>query len=191
MLRKVFSWFENQKMDIIMLQETFCTDKLEPYVRASWEGKVKLSLTDSSHSRGVAILFNKNFAGNILGSYSSTDGRLIIVNVELAGEILSLVSLYAPNNESDKINFFKLVIKMIKTHCDNLNNLIVGGDFNTCLRVIDRLPVAAKTDRSTVSVNKMLQSSNLIDCWNTKYPSNPGFTYFDKKINPTVDLTTL
>ena len=112
--RKLFSWFENQKLDIIMLQETFCTDKLEPYVRASWKGKVKLSLTDSSHSRGVAILFHKNFAGNILGSYSSTDERLIIVNVELAGEILSLVSLYAPNNESDKINFFKLVIKMIK-----------------------------------------------------------------------------
>ena len=99
--------------------------------------------------------------------------------------------MYAPNNKSDKINFFKLVIKMIKTHCDNLNNLIVGGDFNTYLRVIDRLPVAAKTDCSTGSLNKMLQSCNLIDCWNTKYPSNPGFTYFDKKINPTVDLTTL
>ena len=103
--RKLFSWFESQTLDIIMLQETFCTDKLEPYMRASWKGKVKLSLTDSSHSRGVAILFHKKFAGIILDSYSLKDG-LIIANVELAGEMLSLVSLYAPNNESDKIIFF-------------------------------------------------------------------------------------
>ena len=34
--RKWFSWFENQKLDIIMLHETFCIDKLEPYMRASW-----------------------------------------------------------------------------------------------------------------------------------------------------------
>ena len=89
--------------------------------------------------------------------------------------------MYAPNNESDKINFFKLVIKLIKTHCDNLNNLIVGGDFKTCLKVIDRLPVAAKTDRSTGSLKNLLQSCNLMDGWNTKYPSNPGLMYFDKK----------
>ena len=74
--------------------------------------------------------------------------------------------------------------------CYNLNNLIVGGDFNTCLRVIDRLPVAAKKECSTGSLKNLLQSCNLMDGWNTKNPSNLGFTYFDKK-NVTVDLTIL
>ena len=187
---KLFSWFQNQNLDIIMLQETFCTAKLEPYLKVNWKGEIRLSLSDSSHSRGVAILFRKNFVGNILNYYSSKDGRLIIVNIEIEGEIVSLVSLYAPNSEYDKITFFKTVTHLIKTHCDNLNNIIVGGDFNTCIRVIDKYPRATKTDHCITPLNNMLQSCQLIDSWCTKYPSKSAFTYFDKKIIAIVDLTT-
>lgn len=178
--RKLFLWFQDQKIDIVMLQETFCTPKLEPYLRASWDGEVRLSLTDSCHSRGVAILFRKNFPGKEVDYYSTKDGQLIIVNIELLGETISLVSLYAPNNETEKINFFKSVTNVIKSNCQNLNNLIVG-DFNTSLKVIDRYPVAARIDRCIASLNNMLQSCKLVDSWNTKYPSTPGFTYYDKK----------
>ena len=178
--RKLFLWFQDQKIDIVMLQETFCTPKLEPYLRASWDGEVRLSLTDSCHSRGVAILFRKDFPGKVVDCYSTKDGRLVIVNIELLGETISLVSLYTPNNETEKINFFKSVTNVIKSNCQNLNNLIVG-DFNTSLKVIDRYPVAARIDRCIASLNNMLQSCKLVDSWNTKYPSTPGFTYYDKK----------
>ena len=188
--QKLFSWFQNQKLDIIMLQETFCTNKLEPYLRASWKGEIKLTLSDSSHSRGVAILFQRNFAGKVLNHHSSKDGRLLIVNIEFAGEIISLVSLYAPNNEYDRIAFFKAVTHLLKTHCDNLNNIVVGGDFNTCVRVIDRHPTATKTDHSIAILNEMMQSCQLIDVWSMKHPTTPGFTYFDKKTKAIVDLTT-
>ena len=102
-----------------MLQDTFCTPKLEPKLRASWNGEARLSLTDSCHSRGVVIPFRKNFPKKAVDSYSTKDGRLIIVNIYLLGETIYLVSLCAPNNKTGKMNFFESVTNVIKSNCPN------------------------------------------------------------------------
>ena len=37
--KKLFLWLQEQKLDIIMLQETFCTDKLEPFLKMNGKAR--------------------------------------------------------------------------------------------------------------------------------------------------------
>ena len=45
--RKSFHWFENIKADIILVQETFCTNKTAYIMKSTWKGTMFNSCTDS------------------------------------------------------------------------------------------------------------------------------------------------
>ena len=64
--QKLFSWSDSQEFDVILLQETFCTKTSDPHFKAGWKGNSFFVPSDSSHSRGVAILFRLGFEGDIL-----------------------------------------------------------------------------------------------------------------------------
>ena len=70
-------------------------------------GNIMLSLMDSSHSRGVDVLFKQNFQGEVISSFSSNGGRILLVNIEFQGNILSIVSVYAPTHEAERMIFFE------------------------------------------------------------------------------------
>ena len=73
--KKFFLRLENSKADIILLQETFCTEKTDNLFKSTWNGKMFNSCSDSSHNRGVAILFRPNLDIKILNIQYSTDGQ--------------------------------------------------------------------------------------------------------------------
>ena len=40
--RKLFLWLKQQKCDVILLQETYCTEKLVPFLKSTWKGTASL-----------------------------------------------------------------------------------------------------------------------------------------------------
>ena len=103
--QKLFSWFECEKFDVILLQETFCTQQFEKIFKLGWEGFSLLATSDSSHSRGVAILFRSNFDVEIISKYTSDDGRIAIVIANFRNNILSFVPIYAQTMSLKESNF--------------------------------------------------------------------------------------
>ena len=69
--KKIFLWLENSMVDIILLKETFCTEKTDNLFKSTWNGKMFNSCSDSSHTRGVAILFRPNLDIKILNIYNT------------------------------------------------------------------------------------------------------------------------
>ncbi len=67
----------------------------EKFVR-DWAGKFTLSESDSSHSRGVAILIRSGIDATVVKCYRGEESRKLIANIDSNGEILTLVSAYAP-----------------------------------------------------------------------------------------------
>ena len=61
-----------------------------------------------------------------------------MINVEIYNDILSLVSLYAPNHPGTQEDFFKHAWKWINKHTLNETNLLIAGDFNNYLRKCDK-----------------------------------------------------
>ena len=57
-----------------------------------------------------------------------------MVDLYIFHKLYNFISIYAPNICSEKCNFFKF----IKNYIEKLDNLIIGGDFNTSLSNLDR-----------------------------------------------------
>ena len=161
--RKTLDWLKDQQCDILFLQETFCTIKLKPYLDASWEGPVFHSLTDSSHSRGVAILLSDNIDYKIIDIIDGGDGRKLLINITINGIYFTLVCLYAPTTEKARIDFYRNTNKWINNHAIDNENYIVGGDLNCCLNENDRNPKTHLKDKSRLELSKLININNLID----------------------------
>ena len=57
----LFHWAKENRVDILCLQETFCTENNRKIIDNDWDGDIYHSLSDSTHSRGVSILIRKDF----------------------------------------------------------------------------------------------------------------------------------
>ena len=51
-------------------------------------------------SAGVAMMFNNNFQLQILKHSSDPEGRFIIADIDTGDKIMTLVNVYAPNEDS-------------------------------------------------------------------------------------------
>ncbi len=81
--KKLFYWFEKQKVDIICIQETHCNENKLNVFKNSWKGYSWYGLTTSQFSKGVGILFSDRLNVSVENSHVSENGRLILLNVEL------------------------------------------------------------------------------------------------------------
>ena len=84
-----------------------------------------------SASAGVCVLFNNNFNFQILKFFSDPEGRFVMVDIKLESKILTLVNIYAPNEE--KPTFFQNILNQLL--CFACSEIILGGDFNLVIDV--------------------------------------------------------
>ena len=180
---KVFTWLNELKIDIAFLQETYCQNKFETTFNSLWNGKIYHAFTDSSHSRGVCIMFNDKLNVELINKHASEDGRILLLNVKLFEQIYCFVNVYAPNTELNRKSIFEKVHKWILQYSLNMDNLVVCGDLNTCLSDKDRLPATHLKDSSRIKLQSIINSLKLTDLWALKNPNVLGFTFLDKQHN--------
>ena len=130
--RCVFQWLRQFHKGIILLQETHTTEALEKQWLKDWCGPIKFS-HGTCCSRGVAILFPKEFDVTILNCVIDDNGRFILLDIIVEGQNFTVVNLYAPtkDKEEEQIRFIDFVLHTLEDYSDS--NLIIGGDLNTCL----------------------------------------------------------
>ena len=102
--RETFLWLKKKKFSIYFLQEVHSTKETEPYWHSEW-GYSTIFTTFSSSKAGVAILFNNNFQFQILKHFADPEGRFIITDIDTGDKIMTLVNVYAPNE--DNLAFFR------------------------------------------------------------------------------------
>ena len=173
---KIYEWLKDISIDIIFLQETHFIEKYQFKYDARWPGESYHCYSDSTHSRGVFILFRKDIPIEVLSVHRSNDGRKLLLNVKHEDNILSIVNIYAPNNESDRINFFKRLQSFINNYSMNVENIIICGDFNCVL--------SKERDKSSACLKKLVKNVNLCDVWFDKHKELSGFTWCDGSDTP-------
>ena len=78
----------------------------------------------SSTSAGTCKLFNNNFGHKILKQFSDLEGRFVRVDVKTDYKILTLVNVYAPND--DNPTFFKSVLnQLLSFDCEESLEVII------------------------------------------------------------------
>ena len=86
--RETFNWLRNKKHSVYFLQEVHSSSETEKLWLAEW-GYIGLFSSLSSSRAGVCILFNNNFAFEILKYYSDPEGRFVTVNIKTQDKIIT------------------------------------------------------------------------------------------------------
>ena len=118
-----------QRLDIIMIQEHNLRNKNLLCKELLDVCDIYLNLSINLKG-GTAIFISKKLNYNLISNMMSADSRIISMNIKYCKQILHLVNVYAPASAtySERDLFFQeeLLFYLI----NNLNNLILGGDWN-------------------------------------------------------------
>lgn len=180
---RFYEWTKNQKCNLVFIQETHFDNELEKYLATESEFNFFFSHGNTC-SRGVAILINKNFPCNILETHKDSNGRILLLNIEIENNIFTFVNLYAPNIEKERNIFFKNVNDFINKHA--IGSLVVAGDMNDALTKLDRKSNYSKNDKKVIkpvnSLKVLIKTNDLIDVWRNFNPEKRQFTW--RRLNP-------
>ena len=135
----------------------------------------------------MAILIRNNFDCTVEESIVDSNGRFIILKASISGDPILLVNIYAPNRDNELVTFYRSLLQTIPTNnLDEIENIIVGGDFNCPLNpVVDKRGGSLIPRQSVISTIEQLQSElDLHDIWRIKNPTIRSFTW--SQSNPLV-----
>ena len=96
----------------------------------------------TNHSKGVAILFKGNVEYKVKQYNIDKNGRYIIMDVDIQGQRMLLVNVYAPciDKPNDQVELWNKLTSLILDF-DNLDEKLIlcGGDINFLMNIdLDR-----------------------------------------------------
>lgn len=180
---QVFSWLQNRNAYIYFLQETHSTLDCETTWKENWGNNDIIFSHGTSNSRGVCILFDNACNYEIKKVYHDDEGRIIILDIILNNQKLTLVNVYGPNID-DPIFFENVHSELDNFECESI---IWGGDFN-CVQDVMWDKKGGRVSTHTNSRNRIrdiMSAYDLIDIWRRKNPNIYRFTWHSNS-NPPV-----
>lgn len=116
--RKVaFSYFQQHRFDIILLQET--------QINCEWNGGVFIN-HGTNTARGVAILIHSWFDYNVAQTRRDNEGCILNILLNLEGHVLNIVNIYALQTDRTWQTFFSSLSDFNSEEDD----YIIGGDLD-------------------------------------------------------------
>ena len=171
-------YYKQLNADIICLQETHLTESDQKTLALEWNIEYHLGGV-STNSRGVAILIKNSFEYKILNSFKDNEGRILILELEIANlTSILLVNIYGPNKDSP-LWYDKLFDKIDEY---NLDHVIIVGDWNVALQNKDTYNYAFQRNLgSRTKINNYIGKNNFVDIWREQNKENKRFTWGCKK----------
>lgn len=166
---KLYEWLRDTGVDIALIQETHYVEKNILKYDSRWFGKSVHGFSDSCLSKGVSILFKKDIPLSIFDSHRSIDGRKLLVNLKYEEITFSIVNVYAPNYDQQRLEFFKRLKSFIFKYSVNIENVAVCGDFNC--------NIENTSDKSSEYLKHALKSLEMYDAWRHKHNTLNGYTW--------------
>ena len=93
----IYRWLRDNKFDICLLQETFCTEEYDVIMKKGWRGEMVHSFSSSGHSRGISILFTKDFTYHLTSKFCDNEGHMLLVNLEVIVIVVIIIVIHSSN----------------------------------------------------------------------------------------------
>ena len=166
--------------DLLILQETHSTPEQEKIWQNEWGGKIIFS-HGTSAARGVMICIKKEIIQNVQNIFTDEDGRIVIVDYKESEKVITIVAIYAPNEDSP--NFF---IKIGKLIAERSEHKIIVGDFNLVLDVeLDRCNTYCNNNRAKEELENLSEEYSLRDIWRLQNENKREFSWIKRNSYPT------
>jgi len=181
--QNIFKWIKSNYMGITLLQETHSTIREENKWEQEWGGTIYYSHGEHN-AKGVAILIPKELTNNFsfIKGTQDNEGRFLLMNCKIEDNTITIVNIYSPTK--DHVREQNVFLNNIKTIIEEYsdNNLIIGGDFNTCLNSnLDKKGGRPENQSSyTNNILSFCEEYSLIDVWRLRNPHKLSFTRRDR-----------
>ena len=173
--KMILTWCRKQKSDFIFLQETHLKKDSETCWKNEWESEIIMA-HGSSNSCGVAILVKKGVDCTFHSKILDPLGWYVILKAEINDKMYVLFNVYAPNKDTNIINFLNnLLTTLRKNNFDEEENIIMGADFNCPLNpILDKKGGLLNPRKSVVTTIENLQEEfdlvdNYVGCYQCKF----------------------
>ena len=182
--RSIFKWIKQKSIDISLLQETYCTQKVENVWKNEWGGNIIFS-NATNHSRGVAILIKPGVDVDLLDIIKDDIGRMVLVKLKIQDILFNIINIYAPNTEANQLDFYRQLKTKLINNIRSDENLLIGGDFNNYFnKRLDKKggAQAESTKHGDIidAIKDIMGIFNLNDIWRLKNPTKRRFTWRQK-----------
>ena len=168
--RAIFDKYR-QSTDFLILQETHSIKDTEQCWKNEWGGKCIFS-HGTSAARGIAVFYNVKL--NVKNIITGEDGRFIIFDVESYDQLITVVAIYAPNQDSP--TFFTGIREKLKERGENK---IIVGDFNLTLNVeLDRKNTYCNNNKAKEEVENIMDEFCLRDTWRVQNEQTREYSWF-------------
>lgn len=135
------------------------------------------------HSGGSTIMIRKDRGFIVYPEWESDkNGRVCSVEVIWRHESLKVISVYAPNEASDRKFFFD----NLRQYLDTPVKTIVAGDFNCVLNAQD-CSRGLQSDSSLAELRKLLRDFDLVDVTDGCKGPLPGYTHWQGDCHARLD----
>ena len=173
--------FEKHRIhaDFLILQETHSTPEVEGIWQNEWGGKAIFS-HGTSAARGVGVFISKKYASSVKNVYKDIEGRIVVLDVDIQEELITIAAIYAPNEDSPK--FFVELGNVLR---ERQEHKIIIGDFNLTLNVeLDRENTFCNNNRAKDELENLNDEFNLRDIWRLHYGEKREFSWFKRGSYP-------
>ncbi len=136
-----------------------------------WEGNIFLS-HGSNLSGGIAIIFGKNINMTVVSTFEIEKCRALALQLEIMGLLLVFINIYAPNNGTERIRFFRKMNDSLKGFYKGVV-LVLGGDWNCTLDRNGEEPCPP----SVTVLSNIIRDYDLIDVWREHHPMARQYTW--------------
>ena len=175
----IMNYFKTNWIDIACVQEAHITKHDATSWQKQWGGALFFR-SGTNQGQGEMILVSKHLCEHVelVDCYE----RIMILKVKTENFEFYLVNVYAPNQTTEKIEFFRQLEDILTEYVEG-NEVILTGDFNCTLN--DKLDIVSgrphnKTEKSEFV--ELVGSLGVKDVWRCLHPEEKDFTW--SKFNP-------
>ena len=162
----------NNFPDIVALQETNLHDReREEFWRGRLKDKYRTFFSRGGvGQRGTAILVGVNVPFRLLLEHEDLEGRYTLLKGNMCGELVTLGSLYAPNTNKARREFFTNIVGI------GLRGILyLMGDYNSVVNVeLDRLQSNRLKDEELVD---FIAVTDTLDKWREVNPGEKVYSW--------------
>ena len=167
-------WLSHLSASLVCLQETHAVSFADLQSWFSRFGFLCAGSFGSIHSCGVAVLYRPVFKCKSV--VCEFDGRCVLVELAFLGAVFRVASIYAPNRNPDRDDFFVRCPNAIDPSVPTL----LCGDFNTVFdRVVDRrgsCPFDVSRESSAM-LSSLFSDCCVVDIWRVLHPGVSAFSW--------------
>ena len=173
--RRALFDFHRTNADILVILESHSSPECEKIWENEWGGRA-IFAHGTSASRGIAIMFKKRVYEQVFNITRSVDGRYVIFDFKEEDKMVSVVALYAPNEDCPEF-FRELALLLRERH----EHKIIVGDFNLALDPeLDRKNTYCNNNKARDIVLDLMDEFCLKDIWRVRNGDRKEYSWTKK-----------